>query len=217
MNNESLINIISPERLNPYLKKHNNDFSKAIEHYKANIRISEAFYSLMAVIEIGLRNNVNEQLTLRFKTEKWFESQEFIKIVSSYQIGRIEDARKSILVSKKEVTPGRIISELTFGFWTSLFDSKYDKSLWKHLRFSFPNCPKNIRQRKNISGKFNGIRKFRNRLFHHEAISWDFAAVNNYRVEIQTGINWLDTDLLKWCDDIFRIDEVLKNEKEKIK
>lgn len=188
MNKESIENIISSERLNPYLKKHDSNFDNAIEHYKANIRISEAFYPLMSIIEIGLRNNVNEQLTRRFKTEKWYENAEFIKVVSSYQIGRIEDARKSILISKKEITSGRIISELTFGFWTSLFDSKYDKTLWKNLRFSFPNCPKDIRQRKTISGKFNGIRKFRNRLFHHEAISWSYKAVDNYKNEILNEI-----------------------------
>lgn len=217
MNRESIKNIISLERLNPYLKKHENDFDKAIEHYKANIRISEAFYPLMSIIEIGLRNNVNEQLTRRFKTEKWYENADFIKVVSSYQIGRIEDARKSILISKKEITSGRIISELTFGFWTSLFDSKYDKTLWKNLRFSFPNCPKQIRQRKTISGKFNGIRKFRNRLFHHEAISWSYKAVNNYKTEILNGIDWLDQDLLAWSSDIFRINDVLEMEKTRIK
>lgn len=212
MNDASIENIISLERLNPYLKRHDNDFAKAIHHYKANILISEAFYPLMAIIEIGLRNNVNEQLTRRFNTKCWYENPEFIKLVSSYQISRIEDARKSILINKKEITSGRIISELTFGFWTSLFDSKYDKSLWKNLRFSFPNCPKHIIQRKTISGKFNGIRKFRNRLFHHEPISWNYQAVHNYRDEILNGIDWLHHDLLKWSSDIFRIDEVLEKE-----
>jgi hypothetical protein len=48
--------IISRERINPYLKRHNNDFGKALSHYKSNILISEAFYPLLAVLEVGLRN-----------------------------------------------------------------------------------------------------------------------------------------------------------------
>ena len=32
--------IISKERLEPYLKRHNNDLTKALNHYKCNILIS---------------------------------------------------------------------------------------------------------------------------------------------------------------------------------
>ncbi|HKK10318.1 MAG TPA: hypothetical protein VJ939_05745, partial [Bacteroidales bacterium] len=69
---------------------------------------------------------------------------------------------------KKAIATGRVIAELSFGFWTSLFDSRFEKTLWKNLRLAFPNCPKHIRQRKTMSSKFNGIRKLRNRIFHHE-------------------------------------------------
>lgn len=217
MNKKSIERIFSTERLKPYINKHNGDFDKAIEHYKANIRITEAYYPLIAIIEICLRNNIDFQLTNQFGTEYWFENSLFIKHVSSFQIDRIAGARKTIQKSKKEITASRIISELTFGFWTSLFDRKYERSLWKNLRLAFPNCPKHKRQRKTMSGKFNGIRKFRNRLFHHEAISWNYNALDNYKNELLDGISWLDKELLNWSKDLFRIEQVLKNEKEKIK
>lgn len=35
--------IISSERLQPYLTYHRNDLDKAIQHYKSNILVSEAF------------------------------------------------------------------------------------------------------------------------------------------------------------------------------
>jgi len=217
MNKKSIERIFSNERLKPYINKHNEDFDKAIEHYKANIRITEAFYPLIATIEVSLRNNIDFQLTNQFGNKYWFENSLFIKHVSSFQIDRIADARKTIQKSKKEITASRIISELTFGFWTSLFDRKYERSLWKNLRLAFPNCPKHKRQRKTMSGKFNGIRKFRNRLFHHEAISWNYNALDNYKNELLEGISWLDKELLDWSKDLFRIEQVLKNEREKIK
>ena len=210
MDSKALERIFSPERLQPYLKRHNNNFNHAIDHYRANILISEAFYPLISILEIGLRNGVNNQLIKKFNGNDWFETKDFIKIASSFQIETISKARNSILQEKKEITSGRIIAELSFGFWTSLFDARYEMTLWKNLRLVFPACPKMIRQRKNISSKLNGIRKLRNRIFHQEAISWDVSVIKSYRNEISEGIQWLDRDLLNWSEDLFRIDDVIE-------
>jgi hypothetical protein len=66
MDSKSLERIFSSERLQPYLKRHNYSFNKAIDHYRANILISEAFYPLISILEIGLRNGVNNQLIKKF-------------------------------------------------------------------------------------------------------------------------------------------------------
>lgn len=202
--------IISRERIEPYLKHHGNDFEKALLHYKSNILISESFYPLLAILEVGLRNSIDYQLTRRFNDKNWFENIEFVRITSRFQIDRISDARTNIQSEKKEITSGRIISELSFGFWTSLFDTRFDMSLWKSLRLSFPNCPKNIRKRKTMSSKFNGIRRLRNRIFHHEAITWNLDALNSYKTEITEGITWLDKDLSIWLGDLNHVDETIE-------
>jgi hypothetical protein len=208
--------IFSHDRLAPYLRRHDNSFTQAIEHYKANIEISESFYPLLSILEVGLRNQMDYQLTRKFNTDAWFDNNDFIKIVSRFQIDRITDARNSILREKKEITPGKIISELSFGFWTSLLDSRFEKTLWKNLRLSFPNCPKQIRQRKTMSSKFNGIRKLRNRIFHHESVTWNIDVIKNYRDEIIEAIDWLDKDLLDWCQDLIRIDYVIDRKRKTI-
>lgn len=213
MDRKTTERIISIDRLEPYLKRNGQDFDKAVEHYKANIRLSESFYPLISILEIGLRNSINEQLTRKFKTMDWFENHEFIKIASSFQITKISEARSSILRGKKEITSGRIISELSFGFGTSFFDTRYEMTLWKNLRLAFPNCPKNIRRRKNISSKLNGIRKFRNRIFHQEAIAWNMDAIETYKDELIEGIVWINKDLPAWCNDIFRINSVIEAER----
>lgn len=216
MERKAIERIFSHDRLVPYLRKHDDSFDQAIEHYKANIEISETFYPLLAILEVGLRNQMDYQLTRKFNTEAWYNENSFIKIVSRFQIDRITDARNSILREKKEVTPGKVISELSFGFWTSLLDSRFEKTLWKNLRLSFPNCPKQIRQRKTMSSKFNGIRKLRNRVFHHEPVTWNIKVIKNYRDEIIEGIDWLDKGLLDWSQDLFRIDEVIERKRKVI-
>jgi hypothetical protein len=210
MDNKVIVErIISKERLEPYLNYHKNDLSKAITHYKSNILISESFYPLLAVLEIGLRNSIDNQLTKRFNDREWYDNNEFVKIANRFQIDRISQARTNIYSEKKEITPGRIISELSFGFWTSLFDSKFEMTLWKDLRLAFPNCPKNIRQRKTMSSKFNGIRRLRNRIFHHEAITWNLNVLNSYKDEIIQGIEWLNKDLIEWIVELNHVDETI--------
>lgn len=213
MNRNTIEKIISPERLKPYLKCHSDNFEKAVEHYKANIEISEAFYSLLAILEIAFRNNFDSQFKRQFNDENWFENPVFIKIASRFQIDRVSEARTNILREKKIITSGKIIAELSFGFWTSLLDTKFERTLWKNLRLAFPNCPKAIRKRKTMSSKFNGIRKLRNRIFHHESVTWNMNVILNYRDEIIEGIDWLDKDLLNWSSDLFRLDKVIKKRK----
>ncbi|ALO14081.1 Abi-like protein [Salinivirga cyanobacteriivorans] len=217
MDRKTIERIFSPDRLAPYLRKHDNNFDKAIEHYKANIEVSETFYPLLAILEVGLRNQMDYQLQRKFNTDSWYDNNDFIKIVSRFQIDRITDARNSILREKKIVTSGKVISELSFGFWTSLLDSKFERTLWKKLRLAFPNCPKTIRQRKTMSSKFNGIRKLRNRIFHHEPVTWNIDVIRNYRDEIIEAIDWLDKGLLDWSNDIIRIDEVIDKRQSIIK
>ena len=102
MENNSIIEkIISNERLRPYLTHHKNDETRAIQHYKSNILISEAFYPLLSILEIGLRNSIDFQLSKRFNDKNWFENHEFIKIASRFQIDRISGARTNILSEKK--------------------------------------------------------------------------------------------------------------------
>ncbi|NOU47117.1 MAG: hypothetical protein HOO86_08655 [Bacteroidales bacterium] len=211
MNKNAIIDrIITRERLNPYLKHHSDIIDKALAHYKSNILVSESFYPLIAILEVGLRNTIDNQLNRKYNDSKWYENTDFIRTASRYQIDRISEARTNIQASKKEITTGRIISELTFGFWTSLFDTKFELTLWKNLRLAFPNCPKQNRNRKNISSKFNQIRKFRNRIFHHEAITWNLDVLNSYNNEILEGISWLDNDLLNWIGDLNHVGETIE-------
>ena len=42
--------IISLERLEPYIKRHNGNFEKAVDHYKINIEISDSFYPLLSIL-----------------------------------------------------------------------------------------------------------------------------------------------------------------------
>ncbi len=67
-----------------------------------------------------------------------------------------------------------------------------------------------------MSSKFNGIRKLRNRIFHHEPVTWNIDVIKNYRDEIIEGIDWLDKGLLDWSSDLIKIDDVIKQKRKVI-
>jgi len=60
-----------------------------------------------------------------------------------------------------------------------------------------------------MSAKFNGIRKLRNRIFHHEAITWNLKVLDSYKDEIIQGIEWLNEDLLEWIVELNHVDETI--------
>jgi len=214
--NRLVSKIISEDKLSPYLRFHNEDVKKALEHFKANLVISESFYPTLSILEIGLRNSIDIQLRKFYNTSDWFENPDFIKLIGRFQIEKISQARQTILSERKIISSGGIIAELSFGFWTSLFDTKFEKNLWKPMRLAFPNCPKEIRKRKTMSSKLNGIRKLRNRIFHYEAISWNYEVLKTYRQDILEILNWLDKDLLEWIAETDRGGEILEEFKEKM-
>ncbi len=91
---------------------------------------------------------------------------------------QVEQARDNIVGEGKNITPARVISGLSFGFWTTLLGHKYEdrhsKSLlWPNLEsVVFPHAPSGYTIA-DIRAAFHRIRLLRNRLSHHEAI-WKF-------------------------------------------
>ena len=63
----------------------------------------------------------------------------------------ITQASKQIAGRHENITPSKVVAELTLGFWVSLLNSEYERLLWEDLRRAFPYLPKKERQRKNVS------------------------------------------------------------------
>ena len=71
-------------------------------------------------------------------------------------------------------TTGKVIPELKFVFWQTMFTSRFDVRLWQpHLRTVLPHldAAKTVAQlRAMIYGELDQLRKLRNRIAHHEPI-----------------------------------------------
>ena len=108
---------------------------------------------------------------------------------------------------KEKQHANKIVGELNFGFWVSMFNKDNETVLWNTLEKAFPKLPKSNRQRTFISPKLNKIRVLRNRAFHHEPILWMHNDLDElYKIGIEL-IEYIDSDLyVQWLHwhDIFK-------------
>jgi len=187
----SLRTSISHQRLDAYRILPIDTEIDLVERYFWNIALCESLYPVLQNIEIGLRNNIYNAATISFKDPKWFDN---VRTLEAQQILSVNAAKTKIQKDRKSLTVGRIISELSFGFWTSLFDKKYDSTFWKRkdlIRAAFPNMPNHMRTRHTLAKRFNEIRRLRNRVFHHEPI-WNISNLNQQYENIIEALDWLN-------------------------
>jgi len=200
--------IFSEKRMQKYFDAHPENESLAILHYQLNIEISESFYTCLSVFEVSLRNAINRELIKKFVTEEWYNHFPTTPGLSKLN-KEITQAQQQITKRREFVTPSKVIAELTFGFWTRLFNSEFELILWKDLRRAFPFMPKIIRQRKFISAPLNNFRGFRNRIFHNEPICWKLSKLAEIHNEMVTVLGWINKDIPEWIAPFDRFDDVL--------
>lgn len=65
---------LSVPRIHKYLSLCGNK-TRAIKLYKANMKLSQSFHPVLGIIEIAIRNNINEALTAHFGDSDWIINQ----------------------------------------------------------------------------------------------------------------------------------------------
>ena len=197
--------VFSNKRMERYFRLY-EDEKRAIDHYRSNIELAESFYPCLSVFEVTLRNALSRELETMAGREDWYSI--FPTTPGLVNLNRyITQAQKQIINRKENVTPAKVIAELTLGFWVSLLNSEYERLLWKHLRRAFPYMPKHLRQRKNVSAPLNSFRTFRNRVFHHESICWNLHRVSEIHDSLFLMLEWMNKDLPLWLKPIDRFED----------
>ncbi|HMW31832.1 MAG TPA: Abi family protein [bacterium] len=206
--------VFSEERTQKYFETYPANDKKAIEHYACNIMISEAFYPALSIFEVALRNSVNRELETMFHTQDWY--QQIPTTAGLVKLNKdISNAKRQIMMRNEAITASKVVAELTLGFWVRLFNTEYERILWKNLRLAFPYLEKRKRQRHTVSAPLNRIRDFRNRVFHNEPVCWNINSLENNHKTIVETLFWLNKDLPDYLNTTERFHTVL-NEVRKI-
>ncbi len=216
MNRQYYEKVFSAQRMQRYFDQYQNDEEKAILHYKSNIELSESFYSVLSMFEIALRNSFNRELTDHFGTTDWYLIIDSVNGLRNLR-NSLRTAKKHIANRNEDITANKVVAELTLSFWVRLLNAEYERILWKPLRKSFPHIAKSDRQRNNVSAPINKIRDFRNRVFHHEPISWRLDKLEETHNSILTVIGWINKDLPSIANTIDRVPQVITTVRERLK
>jgi abortive infection bacteriophage resistance protein len=177
---------LSPERLLKYDTWASGDRDTALRLYALNLSISEAFYIPLHMLEITLRNAIHHRMS-ELHGPLWFQNSAVIH--ARKQQDNIASAVQKLGTA---ATPSQIVAEVTFGFWTGMFDQK-NHTLWgQDLRPIFNLAI----QRKTVSSRLYEIRSLRNRIAHHESII-QLDLPKTY-IEICEILGWLSTEALTW-------------------
>lgn len=195
---------LSIERLSSFVQSENDTLDCVLERYKNNIRISQALYPELSILEVTLRNAINSTLC-KCISQTWLEDEiKQQKILLEQEHAKLLRAYNETLKEYKpqNFTIGKVIANLNFGFWTGLCSKKYNSVIWtKKYCFKgvFVNYPTNNKETINpISTKLNSIRKLRNRIFHYEPVLAK-SILNKYN-EIMEVLSYLpqgDISILK--------------------
>lgn len=229
MNYTKLEKFISPSRLNVYLTALSNDKAKSTEVYCHNIQLSEAFYPILSILEVALRNAIDEYMTTRFSDPNWLISQNrrrgyFLhpSLVNrrSRLAGNINFSKTNLRSESKAITHNNILASLPFSFWNTVFDRVHFGILktraFDPLDIIFPNLAANIAA-PNIYNKVKRIRRFRNRVYHNEPICFDIHKqidtdyAESVCENIYDVLDWLDEDLPYWADNFDRTEDIFRN------
>lgn len=193
----------SQERLGRYLAACSDEPVKALTLYKRNLQISSGFYVPLQCFEITLRNKLNEEMVRSFDGD-WHHRSDFP--VESDTYDWIQSAIKQ--VSFAGASNGSIVAELSLGFWVSLLAQRYAEALWKKCLFRAFTCNGRYMNRKLVHQRLNALRRFRNRVAHHEPIIFNDLA-NTY-TELIEAVSWMCPITAEWTAEQSSVTQQLR-------
>lgn len=208
----SLSAAISQPRLAPYLDRYQGNLQFGLRLYAWNVELTAAFVGPLGMLEVLVRNSIHETMKRATSNNEWWDD-------PSVALCRREDEMFTAADTKVRnggnVNPNAddIVAATNFGLWSGLLDvgiardNRYDYQtrLWPALEPAFPH--RGTDGRRQIHSRLNQIRKFRNRVMHHEPIfnarylamkglivetaNLVDPAIGNY-IELSQRIDWVD-------------------------
>lgn len=198
----SILEGFSSPRLQPFLTAANGDEAEALKLYAWNTQMAGAALEQLSHLEILLRNAIDTQLSRKVREDNcgipWFLLPPF-----SLAQGDVIDAVRGRLRAANRETRDQIVAGLSFGFWSGWLGPKYEE-LWRQtLYLAFPN---GSGKRKDISALAAQVRKFRNRIAHHDSLLNVDAGFEMEAIFRLAEI--INKDVAEWMKSVDRTHEV---------
>lgn len=196
----------SAERLRAYGDPAHPNDRAAVTRCIWNLALVNAIQPVLHSLELAFRNELARAgtkitATRTFQTAgvaSWLDATPTMLMESEYR--KILNAKERLGSDPSKRTEGRLIAKLDFGFWVALCRDSYADTrasgprLWpRALDIAFQKRPRSVTTRAEVFHRFDRIRKFRNRVAHHEPI-WDHDYLSNHDYILES-LGWISPKL----------------------
>lgn len=171
------------------------------EKYSWHALTSGAFFVSLHMCEVAVRNAIDAALTLTYGPD-WPWQAVFVNGLPNPAGPNFKPKDELIRARTKFAlgSTGKVVAELKFAFWCHMLTRRYQNHIWDpYLRTVFPDLPTPYTARgarKEIHDQLDSLRRFRNRIAHHEPILAE--PLPNRKKSIQTLVAWRCADLASW-------------------
>jgi hypothetical protein len=165
--------VLSQPRYATYARQCGNNPLAALTLYHWNAQISAAFLFPLHILEICVRNAAANAIESRYN-DRWPWARAFENSLPDPPWPDFSPRRELRRATRKHSTTGKVISDLKFAFWVSLYTSRHEGRLWNSYALrEFPNFPPGTQPqlaRQSIHDVADNLRELRNRIAHHEPV-----------------------------------------------
>jgi hypothetical protein len=162
---------LSSDRFAPYLRMAGHDRSRALALYEWSTSLNAALLHDFAHLEVGLRNMYDTALeeAQAVGDTHWLHSTSTDQVFPRSVAGNARTHRDIATARRNAggsaVLAGKVIAELTFGFWVFLTSRRHEPLIWlPHLAHAYPSGTSRVQVHTGLSELLNA----RNRVAHHE-------------------------------------------------
>lgn len=207
---------LMPARLAPYVGACRGDTAKARRLYVWNIEVSAAFWGPISGVEIAFRNTIHQALAAHFGRPDWWHDPSMDKrdVAKAHEEEFRLRRQRTRITNAAPLTADDVVAALSFGFWSSIVDgpsNAFEQNRHWHtcLRHAFPNWHyrPGTKGRKDFVRRVERLRKFRNRVAHHEPLHDRDLAGDHDKLIAMAG--FIDHDLGRFIDSHSRVPDVL--------
>jgi hypothetical protein len=199
-------NWISLPRLTPFLRLSEGNLDHAVEIYEWHAELAAACFHVVHHFEVLLRNTVDRALSPPESSvaveSSWLLSR---GVLSEKGMNQVESVFQRSAKDGMTLTKDGLISSLPFSFWVHMFGRASEcESVWRRsLHRAFPGAA----HRKDILVRLESLRKFRNRLAHHDSLlSIDVRAHHDRMLEVG---GWVSPEAAGWLAAGSKVEQML--------
>ncbi len=168
---DDLLNLLSAERLGSYLNATEHNVELAFGLYEWSMRAAAEVMHTTGMVEVVVRNALDQQLT-QWAAQRGAGSWLDTVPLDQRGLDDISKARgRATRFGRDEEVHGKVVAELSFGFWRFLVARRYLTSLWvPALGSAFSHCEDAdlSARRDSVDSILRELNFVRNRAAHHE-------------------------------------------------